>query len=53
MHDDWITVFRERAMPTLKSLFTAKHDFAELPEIIAEPLRRLASIEQQRAESLS
>ncbi len=48
MHDDWIAVFRGRAAPSLKSLFTAGHDFTVLPDIIAEPLRRLALLEQQR-----
>jgi hypothetical protein len=54
MHDNWITVFRERrAQPALQSLFTAKHDFVQLPDVIAEPIRRLARIEQQRKEALS
>jgi hypothetical protein len=48
MHDNWIALFRERATPSLKRLFTAGHDFTVLPDLIAEPLRRLALLEQQR-----
>jgi hypothetical protein len=46
--DEWILQFRERVTPRLRNLFTSKHDFTVLPDIIAEPLRRLALAEQQR-----
>lgn len=47
-HDDWIEQFKQRATPRLRNLFTSNHDFTALPETIAEPLRRLAAVEQQR-----
>ncbi len=46
--DEWIQQFRQRVTPRLRNLFTSNHDFTALPDIIAEPLRRLALVEQQR-----
>lgn len=48
-HDDWIEHFQERVTPRLRNLFTSNHDFSVLPEIIAEPLRRLALAELSRS----
>ncbi|MFT3731066.1 MAG: hypothetical protein QM780_06515 [Hyphomicrobium sp.] len=45
-HDDWVTEFKERAVPRLRTLFTAERDFTVLPDIIAEPLRRLSLAEK-------
>ncbi len=50
-HDDWVAEFKERAVPRLRKLFTSDRDFTVLPDIIAEPLRRLALIEQTRRSS--
>jgi hypothetical protein len=47
-HDDWIAEFKERAAPRLRKLFTAERDFTVLPDIISEPLKRLALIERNR-----
>jgi hypothetical protein len=38
--------FKDRAAPRLRKLFTSERDFTVLPDIIAEPLRRLAFAEQ-------
>jgi hypothetical protein len=48
-HNDWIAEFKERAAPRLRKLFTAERDFTVMPDIIAEPLKRLALAELQRA----
>lgn len=47
-HDDWVEHFQDRVTPQLRNLFTSNHDFAVLPEVIAEPLRRLALAEIPR-----
>lgn len=48
-HDDWISEFKERAAPRLRKLFTAERDFTVLPDIIAEPLKRLTLVELNRS----
>jgi hypothetical protein len=48
MLDDWIAEFKERATPRLRDLFTSDRDFSILPDLIAEPLKRLELAEQKR-----
>jgi hypothetical protein len=48
LHDDWVAEFKDRAAPRLRKLFTTERDFMVLPDIIAEPLKRLALVEQER-----
>lgn len=47
-HDDWVSEFKDRAAPRLRKLFTSERNFTVLPDIISEPLRRLALVEQDR-----
>jgi hypothetical protein len=48
LHDDWVVEFKDRAAPRLRKLFTSERNFTALPDIIAEPLKRLALVEQER-----
>jgi hypothetical protein len=47
-HVDWVVEFKDRAAPRLRKLFTSERDFTVLPDIIAEPLKRLAVAERTR-----
>lgn len=48
MHVDWVIEFKDRAAPRLRKLFTSERDFTVLPDVIAEPLKRLALAERTR-----